>query len=61
MIKYPCLATSNSKTITENKERVSSRQFDYQSSVEITEALETKNKGFTDELKNLRIDAGSKL
>ena len=61
MIKYPCLATSNSKTIIENKERVSSRQFDYQSSVEITEALETKNKGFTDELKNLRIDAGAKL
>ena len=38
------LATSNSKVIAENTERISSQQFDYQSLVERIEALETKNK-----------------
>ena len=52
------LATSNSKVIAENTERISSQQFDYQSLVERIEALETKNKELTDELedsKNRRV------
>ena len=44
------LATSNSKVIAENTERISSQQFDYQSLVEKIEMLETKNKELTDEL-----------
>ena len=44
------VATSNSKVIAENAERMSSQQFDYQSLVERTEMLETKNKELTDEL-----------
>ena len=46
------LATSNSKVIAENTERISSQQFDYQSLVERIEALETKNKELTDELED---------
>ena len=46
------LATSNSKVIAENAERISSQQFDYQSLVERIEALETKNKELTDELED---------
>ena len=46
------LATSNSKVIAENTERISSRQFDYQSLVERTEALETKIKELTYELED---------
>ena len=48
------LATSNSKVIAENTERISSQQFDYQSLVERIEALETKNKELTDELEDSR-------
>ena len=44
------LATSNSKVIAENTEKISSQQFDYQSLIEGIEALETKNKELTDEL-----------
>ena len=44
------LATSNSKVIAVNAERISSQQFEYQSLVERIEALETKNKELTDEL-----------
>ena len=43
-------ATSNSKVIAENTERISSQQFDYQSLVESVEALETKNIELKDEL-----------
>ena len=46
------LATSNSKVIAENTERISSQQFDYQLLVERIEALETKNKELTDELED---------
>ena len=46
------IATSNSKVIAENTERISSQQFDYQSLVERIEALETKNKELTDELED---------
>ena len=46
------LATSNSKVIAENTERISSQPFDYQSLVERIEALETKNKELTDELED---------
>ena len=46
------LATSSSKAIAENTERISSQQFDYQSLVERIEALETKNKELTDELED---------
>ena len=45
------LATSNSKLIIENTERISSQQFDYPSLAERIETLETKNKELTDELK----------
>ena len=38
------LVTSNSKVIAANTERISSQQFDYQSLIERTETLETKNK-----------------
>ena len=48
------LATSNSKVIAENTERISSQQFDYQSLVERIEALETKNKELTDELEDFK-------
>ena len=48
------LATSNSKVIAENAERISSQQFDYQSLVERIEALETKNKEPTDELEEFK-------
>ena len=48
------LATSNSKVIAENTERISSQQFDYQSLVERIEALETKNKELTDELEEFK-------
>ena len=44
------LATSNSKVIAENTERISSQQFDYQSLVERIEMLENKNKELIDEL-----------
>ena len=44
------LATSNSKVISGNTERISSQKFDYQSLVERIETLETKNKELTDEL-----------
>ena len=44
------LATSNSKVIAENTERISSQQFDYQSLAQRIETLETKNKELTDEL-----------
>ena len=44
------LATSNSKVIAENTEKISSQQFDYQSLVKRIETLETKNKELTDEL-----------
>ena len=43
------LATSNSKLISENVERIFSKQFDYQLLVETKETLETKNKELTDE------------
>ena len=46
------LATSNSKVIAENTERISSQQFDYQLLVERTEPLETKNKELTDKLED---------
>ena len=46
------LATSNSKVIADNTERISSQQFDYQSLVERIEALETRNKELTDELED---------
>ena len=46
------LASSNSEVIAENTERISSQRFDYQSLVERTEALETKNKELTDELED---------
>ena len=46
------IATSNSKVIAENTERISSQQFDYQSLVERIKALETKNKELTDELED---------
>ena len=49
------LATSNSKVIAENTERISSQQFDYQLLVERIEALETKNKELTDELEDSKI------
>ena len=48
------LATSSSKVIAENTERISSQEFDYQSLVERIEALETKNKELTDELEDSR-------
>ena len=44
------LATSNSKVIAENTERISSQQFDYQSLVERIDALEIKNEELTVEL-----------
>ena len=44
------LATSNSKLIVKNIEKISSQQLDYQSLVDRTETLETKNKYLTDEL-----------
>ena len=44
------LAISNSKVIGENRERISSQRFDYQSLVERIKMLETKNKELTDEL-----------
>ena len=44
------LATSNSKLIAENTERMSAQQFDYQSLVERIETLETKYKELTYEL-----------
>ena len=48
------LATSNSKVIAENTERISSQQFDYQSLVERIEMLENKNKELTDELEECK-------
>ena len=44
------LATSNSKVIAKNTERISSQQFDYHSLVERIEEQKTKNKELTDEL-----------
>ena len=41
------LATSISKGIAENTERISSQQFDYQSLVERTKTSDTKNKEVT--------------
>ena len=46
------LATSNSKIIAENTERISSQQLDYQSLVKRIEAVETKNKELTDEVED---------
>ena len=43
-------ATSNAKLIAENTEKIASRQLDYQSFVERTETLETKNKESTNVL-----------
>ena len=44
------LATSNSRVIAENTERISGQEFDYQSLVERIETLEIKNKELTNEL-----------
>ena len=44
------LATSNSKLIAENTERISNQQFDYQPLTEWTETLENNTKELKDEL-----------
>ena len=48
------LATSNSKLIAENTERMSSEEIDYQSFLDKIETLETKNKDPTDELEEFK-------
>ena len=48
------LATSNSKLIAENTERISSEEIDYQSFLDKIETLETKNKDPTDELEEFK-------
>ena len=52
------LATSNSKVVAENTERISGQQFDYHLLVQRMEALETKKKELTGKLedsKNIRM------
>ena len=48
------LATSNSKLIAENTERISSEEINYQSFLDKIETLETKNKDPIDELEEFK-------